>query len=479
MRVLFVYSLRDALSLKRPLAGFGDIHIGISYLSASLKARHHSTRVVVLSSEYPGRSYRLLEAAIRDFEPHMVAFTAVSTQYPFIRAAAERVKEYCPSAYRVVGGVHASLVPEEVVNDGFNAVCVGEGESALVELAELLETGVEPERIANLWIKTRHGSIAKNPARHFNSGLGTLPFADREIWSESVRGREGGDQVVMPSRGCPYNCTYCSNHALRKLAPGKYVRLRPVDDILAELRHLKHTFPAARRVYLQSETIAVNLPWLEELTRQIGDFNGELDKPISFTTNFRVARAFLREEVFAALKRANVTAIEIGLESGSERLRRQVLKRAYSNEDFLRAVTLARRHGMEVNVYNMIGLPGETQADYWETVELNRRAAPDHVMTSIFHPYPGTDLYETCEEQRLLPPNMTAERFRAAIDYPQFSRRDIQRGFDWFDFRIYKGKRSLQYRLRRTLRNKAYSKPWVHAVFVRLLPLWHALREKN
>jgi anaerobic magnesium-protoporphyrin IX monomethyl ester cyclase len=115
-----------------------------------------------------------------------------------------------------------------------------------------------------------------------------------------------------------------------------------------------------------------------------------------------VAKPFLNEEVFQALARANVRTLEIGLESGSEALPRETLRRHYSNDDFLQAVALARRHGMAVNVYNMIGLPGETLADRWQTVELNRRAGPDRSLTSIFFPYPGTDLHEICRRQGLL-----------------------------------------------------------------------------
>jgi tRNA A37 methylthiotransferase MiaB len=293
--------------------------------------------------------------------------------------------------------------------------------------------------------------------------------------------REATHQVVMPSRGCPYVCTYCCNHALRKIAGGKYVRLRLPDDVVNEIRFLKQRFPATAEIYLQSETIAINVNWLDELTQKIQAFNSTLDRAIAFTCNFRVARAFLTDQVFAALQRANVRALEIGLESGSERLRCGVLRRHYSNGDFFRAAELARAHGMRVNVYNMIGLPGETPQDYWETVQVNRRVSPDQVMTSIFHPYPGTDLHATCRSRGLLEQSdsLTSERYRALIDYPEFPRRQVQRAFDWFDYHVYRGRRPLHYRLRRTLRNKAYSHRWAHAVFVRLLPLWHALRGRS
>ena len=104
MRILFVYSLRDALTSKRPLVSLGDIHIGLSYVSACLKARAHATRLVVLSSERPPHSLSVLEAAVSEFDPQLVSFTAVSTQFPFIATAAHRLKQRWPGKYLVLIG---------------------------------------------------------------------------------------------------------------------------------------------------------------------------------------------------------------------------------------------------------------------------------------------------------------------------------------------------------------------------------------
>ena len=478
MRVLFVYSLRDGLTLRHPLASLGDIHIGLSYVSACLKARGHSTRLIVLSSERQARSLARLDAAVSEFAPQLVAFTAVSTQFPFISAAAQRLKQRWPGKFLILGGAHASLQPEEAIQSAFDAVCVGEGELPTAELAEQLEAGRTPRGIANLWLKQPDGSVERNPTRNYVEDLEQLPSPDREMWHDWVITPRLTHQVVLPSRGCPYNCSYCSNHALRKLAGGKYVRLRPPAAIVQELRQLAARYPEMTDVYLQSETIAASPKWLEELAAQISAFNAGRKAKISFACNFRVARQVFKEEVFAALAKANVRTIEIGLESGSERVRCGVLRRNYSNEDFFRAVDLSRRHGMSVNVYNMIGLPGETLADYWETVRVNQRVCPDRSLTSIFFPYPGTDLYETCRTEGLLHQagNLTAERCQATLDYPGFPKREIQRAFDWFEYRVYRGQRSLQFRLRKMLRNKAFSGKWSHLLFVRLLPLWHALR---
>ena len=480
MRVLFVYSLRSGLNLRRPLWSLADIQIGISYVSAYLRSQGHATRLVVLSSERASRSLSLLNAAVREFDPQLIGFTAVATQYPFISAAARQLKQLWPEKFLILGGPHASLKPHEVIQDAFDAVCVGEGELPAAELAAQMQSGQSPRGISNLWIKQPDGTVEKNPTRNFLTDLERLPFPDREIWHDWVMQRPRTQQVVLPSRGCPYTCSYCSNHALRKLADGKYVRLRAPISILQEIRELKQRYPETTDIRLESETIAINLDWLNELTEQIRVFNNQLDRKISFATNFRVARPFLNDQVFAALERANVRTIDIGLESGSERVRREILRRHYSNEDFFQAVALARRYGMNVDVYNMIGLPGETFADHMETIKVNHRVCPNRSLTSIFFPYPGTDLFETCAAQGLLTAgNVTAERCRATLDHPKFREAEIQRAYDWFEYRVYRGHRPLHSRLRKVLRNKIARHAWVDRAFLRLLPLWYAFRDKK
>jgi anaerobic magnesium-protoporphyrin IX monomethyl ester cyclase len=481
MRVLLVYSLRDVLNRRHPLPTLADIHIGLSYISSALKARGHETRLAVLDSESPSRSLAILDALVSRFAPELVGFTAVSTQFPFIDSAARHLKERRPDLTTLLGGVHASLQPEAAIRGAFDAVCIGEGELPACELADQKSRGQFPSGIANLWIKRGDGTLERNAPREFVRDLDALPMPDRDLWHEWVWTRRHVCQVVLPSRGCPFNCSYCCNHALRKLAPGKYVRLRLPEAVVREIRAVKARYPETRRIYLQSETIAVDAGWLHELALGIKEFNDELPLKIEYACNFRVGRSLLKAQVFDALALANVRTLEIGLESGSERVRREILRRHYSNEDFSRAVRLARERGMEVNVYNMIGIPGETLQDHQQTIQVNHQVCPDRTLTSIFFPYPGTDLAALCEAQGLIREagSQTAERSRATLDLPSFSRRDIQKAFEWFEYHVYRGLRPWHFRLRKVLRNKAFAHPRAHAAFMRLLPLWHALRHRH
>lgn len=144
------------------------------------------------------------------------------------------------------------------------------------------------------------------------------------------------------------------------------------------------------------------MKWTLDLCSKLEQFNKTLDEPISFGTNLRVVPNMNTEDLFSALKRCNFKYVNTGLESGSESLRNKLLKRNYSNEDVIRAVTSARKYDLKVPFFNMVGIRGEARADLAETVNMNRICLRDSNYLAISYPYPGTNLYFSCIENGLI-----------------------------------------------------------------------------
>jgi radical SAM superfamily enzyme YgiQ (UPF0313 family) len=447
MNVLFVYSLHSADSA-RPVPDWMRVQYGISYISAVLKAHGHRTRLVVLSTcDSAASNCRRMEAAIAEFDPPLICFTAIATQYPLILGAARHLRRNHTRAFLLIGGVHATLQPHSVMAGPFDALCLGEGEYATLELVEVLERGGDPRGIRNLWIRTAGDHVEKNEARPFLEDLDQVPFPDRDMWKPWIRQPDMQEGVILAGRGCPYDCTYCSNHALRRVAAGPYVRMRSAGNISAEIRHLRADHPKLRSISFEVETIAANKWWLLELCHELKRLTSTMP-PIDYATNLRVSAVSADEELFRAMAEANFREVAIGLESGNERLRKQVLRRDYANEDFLKAAELAHKYNIRVGVYNMIGIPGETHAEHMETVRLNRAAKADFDFTYIFFPYPGTELHKLCREQGLIGgedslADAAAERTRPFLDLPGYSRLEVERDWIWFAYRVHRGKKTL------------------------------------
>jgi radical SAM superfamily enzyme YgiQ (UPF0313 family) len=482
MKILFVYSLHHVLpSPNKPMGTIETMQFGISYISSLLKQNGHDTRLIVLSRVFGEKNRDTIDEYLKVFYPRLICFTAVATQFAFIADIAKYIKNKYPDIYLIIGGPHVSLNPESVLSNSFDALCIGEGEKAMVELVSQLEHGAEPSDIPNLWIK--HGSgTERNPTRPFLQDVDSLPFPDRDMWMEWIDEKAFYDKQtrfsVLLGRGCPFQCTYCSNHALRRLASGPYVRFRSPDNIVQEIRENHERFAFMEEVYLEVETFGVRQKWAIELCSKLERFNSTLPQPLRFGVNLRVTPNRDYGPLFEALKRSNFRFVNIGLESGSERIRREVLKRNYLNEDIINAVQAARRFGLQVSFLNLIGLPGETISDFYETVKINRMCSPDWRGTSIFYPYPGTELHELCKKEGLLQEGTETEveRTTAVLDLPGFSKKQIQRSYVWFDYYVYKGTRPMHRTFLRNLVTDIEAIPFVGSLFRALHSVYSGLR---
>jgi radical SAM superfamily enzyme YgiQ (UPF0313 family) len=455
MRILFVYTVEVPQSQSKPIALLEWTQFGISYISSYLQLHGHETRLLVLTRR---SSFELIDQFMREFKPDLVGFTSVSSEYIFIEKIGQYIKERYPDVFLLIGGAHVSLAPDENMLETFNAICIGEGEQPTLELVTRLEQGESISDILNLWVKL-NGVIQKNLTRLFLEDIDSMPFPDRAMWEEWVNidfQPEKFRPSVLLGRGCPFICTYCSNHSLKKLAEGTYVRLRSPASIVDEISSIMVTYPKIEEIYLEIETFGADLEWAGEFCTKLEELNTTQAKPIGFGVNLRIFPNLIGklDSLFMKLNKSNFQFINIGLESGSERVRKEVLRRIYSNDDVIHAVATARKFQLKVNFFNIIGLPSETIEDFNETVRMNRLCSPDYHMTSIFYPYPGTDLYKLCDSQGLLPETHLSagmERVKADIDFKNFRKKQIQKAYIWFDYYVYKDKRPISQLTKRIL----------------------------
>jgi len=437
MNVLFVYSIQKSIVKDKPLKGQEDIQLGIAQLSSVLKGNGHNTAILILDRKYKKKNYVSLERKVNENNFDLICFSSVYSEFDFMLEMGQFIKQRF-NIFTVIGGVHVTLNPEVDFLNVFDALCIGEGEHALVELANNLETGGEIEEIENLWIK-QNSRIFKNKTRPFIQDLDTLPFADRDIWQSLIFEPDSRLSVLL-GRGCPYNCTYCCNHKLKQVAPGKYVRMRSVKHIISEIEYLTGKFPQITDYFLEVETLGTDIEWVIHLCNELYLLNEPREKKLSFGTNLRIFDALDVDLIFRNLKKANFTSVTIGLESGNERIRREVLNRIYSNESIIRAVETAKKYGIDAGLFNLIGLPTETLDDFKDTLKLNQNVQPAWHATSIFFPYKGTRLYDFAKEQGILPDKIEfkEERQHAVLDLPGFTKKQIQREFDSFHYNVYK-----------------------------------------
>lgn len=419
MRVLFVYLVPP------PQFQILRFQQGIGSISAVLKQGGHSTDLLYVWDAADSA----LDQRIRDFKPGLVAISLTSGFFDLGCAVAKRLKQQhgLPVLF---GGVHPTLRPEEsIAAEGVFAICVGEGEYPTLELCNALDDGRDPTAIPNLWV--RQGKrLHRNPIRPLIANLDRLPFPDREIFPVDELLKTLPEAEFMGSRGCPHLCTYCVNHTLIDLYKGQgpFVRYRSVDNLLDEIAQVTARYPAIRFLGFHDDTFTLNQKWLAEFAEKY-----PARFPLKFWCNSTARR--INEQTIALLKRAGCYEIRIGVESGNDHIRMEVLQKKVTREEIVNAFRLIREAGIDAYAFNMIGLPGETPATVEDTIRLNQILRPKEVFCSVFHPYPGTRLYDLCTEKGWYAGKAVRSYFEGdyALQQPTITARQVRYYHDIFN----------------------------------------------
>jgi len=267
-------------------------------------------------------------------------------------------------------------------------LCIGEGEFILAELCRKLEKGEDITRINNLWIKTKNG-IKKNPVGPLLENLDELPFPDRNIFNKRELAVESiGILPITASRGCFYNCIYCCSHALRGIYPNKdkFLRFRSPGNVVSEIKEILSRDSSFTSIRFYDDILYLNKTWAEEFTAL---YKKEVKLP--FSCNIRPE--LVNEEIVSLLKEAGCHMICIGIESGNDHIRNQILKRQTSKEQIRVAFNSFNSTGMKIHAFNMVGIPFEKPSDILETIKLNSEFSPDTFHVPILYPFIGTKLY--------------------------------------------------------------------------------------
>ncbi len=367
MKIVFIIK---KLSISDPM--------GIMHLSSSLKKAGHQTDLICFAKE------NLFEK-MKELKPDVVAYSITTGMHQELILINQEIKKHF-KVYSVFGGPHTTFYPEMIKEEGVDAICIGEGEEAFVEFINKLSSGKKIDNVKNFWIK-KGKKIIKNPPRKLIEDLDSLPFADRElIYKKDSFFQELVIKRFMAGRGCPFQCTYCFNRQYNSLYKnkGKIVRHRSVDNVIKEILEIKEKYPL-RTVKFIDDTFNISPIWLKEFCEKYKEKIG-----LPFICNIRAD--LINPEMVKQLRDANCIVVYIGIETGNEKIRKEILERDMSNEQILNACKLLKKAGIKIVAQNMLGLPGEDIEKTFETILFNSKCKVDFPGFSIFQPYPDTAL---------------------------------------------------------------------------------------
>lgn len=369
-------------------------YFGIMYISALLKRGGHDTELVMETD------VKKTVSEIVHANPDIVMFSTLTAtgDFDWSLEVAKGIKQKNKNILTAFGGMHPTLFPEESMsNEAIDFICVGEGELPALELCNQLEGGASCCDIPGLWARSAEG-IVRNPVGKLVEDLDVLPFPDRDLYQKYGYFNNLVSIDVIAGRGCPYSCSYCMNTTLKDMNQenGKFIRKHSPALMVRQLEELKKKF-GARSFTFVDELFTVNKKWVKEFA---GLYRERVGLP--FTCN--ITPETVNEEVIVQLKQAGVFRVCMGVETGNEKIRHELLNKRLSNARLEEAARRLHTNGIKFLTSNMLGLPGETVNDAFETIAFNRKIKTDFVYFSVFQPYPGLFLTEKLQREGSLGP---------------------------------------------------------------------------
>lgn len=376
-----------------------DFSLSVACLSAFLKKNGHQVRVIFDPKQF-GKAYAnnkylsqlfswrsLILSRLKEFAPDLIGFSVFTSNYQWALGMAKEIKKNMDVPV-IFGGIHATLVPEVVIKESaVDMVCVGEGEHPLLELLDGLKDKNIDYSIRNIWFK-ESGRVIRNEIRPLTQDIDSLPFPDREALYAQLPRSYSKYPIMLTSYGCPYRCTYCANNAISQVYrdKGSYLRRRSPANVIAELKEIKSRY-MPKYILFMDDLFTFSKSWLSDFALS---YAKDIRLPYSCLTHTR----FLDKDVCNLLKLSHCNLVLLGLQSGSERIRGEVLDRPESNEEYRKAAGFLKQAKIKFSLDNILNIPFDTRDTIKESFNFYNELRPNMIHSFNLVYFPNTKIIE-------------------------------------------------------------------------------------
>lgn len=383
MKVQFVIPKNKSL-LGHKYTPPGHPHIGIAYLCAFLKKQGYEVKVY----DDGLKNAQSLVDSIREFRPDLIGITSFSYCYDYALECIEEIKADFDIPV-VLGGPHVSVVKSAVFEDSnIDFAIKREGEYSLSELLEAINQNKNDLSHINNLIWKKGGKIIENENMPFIENLDDLPFPDYSFFEvEKYASTKLRSTAIITSRGCPYQCTYCST----LLSMGRGFRKRSAGNVFAELK-LRYE-EGYRDFDINDDCFSLDIERANKIFDTV--MKSGLEMHFKCYNGFRVDR--ISFDLFKKMKKAGFYFLAFGCESGNQEVLNKI-KKSISLEQVRNAVKLANQTVIDCCVNFIIGHPGETYKQALDTLRFAKSLDCNYVNFSNLIPYPGTEAYDWVEK---------------------------------------------------------------------------------
>ena len=373
----------------------GQPPLGIGYIASYLR-KYSNINVSIID-----REKNILDAIKRE-NPDVFGISSVTYEYANALQLAKQIKERFDIPV-IVGGNHITIMPKSITSD-FNVGVLGEAEET-VKL--LLENNLEKlENIDGICFK-KNGDLVVNQRRKLIEPLDKIPYPARDLFNMKnhyTLPRRSGSSYKMSratqmftSRGCPFKCVFCSSSHFWQ----SRLRLFTPEYVIGEMKQLVENY-RIDEISILDDLFASNKERLRKIVEYIKQ--EKINEKVNFHCLSRVD--VIDKETIGLLKEMNVHQIDLGFESGSQRILNYLKNNTTTVEQNKRAIELAHSHGMNIHGFFIIGAPMETKEDMKMTLNFIKNNPINTVTLCVLVPYPGTGIWDEAKERGLVSDDM-------------------------------------------------------------------------
>ena len=406
----------------------GNLPLGLMYIAAVLENAGYETEILdafmtaslflkVGDTLQVGMPYRKIRAEIQRRKPDIVGIAVPFTcQVENAIRVSNITKEVNPKILTVAGGPHVTVVPVEFLEEAKNIdiAVIGEGESIMVDIAKFLERKKKISDVQGIAYRQDDGVIKQNRLRPFIKDLDELPYPayhlvdmEQYLSPRKIEYRSFKDRAVsmITSRGCPFNCNFCSVH----LHMGKMFRAHSVNYMMKHIEYVITKF-GVKTIFFEDDNLTFDMKRFEAICDKI------IEKNIRFNweTPNGIRADYLTLNLLKKMKKSGCQSVFFGIESGDQCVLDNVIGKSLNLKKVVKVARMCKEIGLKTAAFYIIGFPGEKRENMLKTVELALRLKRDFDVGMLLHvatPSLGTRLYKECKEKGYISENLTSRAF--------------------------------------------------------------------
>ena len=368
--------------------------LGLAYLHSYLESKGINVGMLFLNHKPYDDCFKRVIKEIENFSPKIIGFQMLAANRVSTYRLIEHIQKNYPKIKIVIGGIYATIMYKQLIEKyPFLIAVLGEGEITFFELIKELDKKSPNLKKIDGIAFYKNNSVMRTKPRKLIENLDILPFPKHEVFFKNPKRYSGG---LLTTRGCPFACSFCCLNPESK----RVVRFRSVKSVVNEIEYMIKKFPQMTEVFIHDDSFFIDNERVIKICNEI------IKRKIK--TNFVCSGRMkpISKEMIKKLEQANFTRVMLGIESGDNEILKNCHK-GINQEDILKTFKLFAKSSINLKVFLLVGLPGETIKTIKETSRFIKKLQKIKYVSfpsfsNLLVVYPGTEVYEIAKQKGMI-----------------------------------------------------------------------------